>query len=156
MPAFGTLIALLHRGRPILGIIDQPVTRERWTGAAGRATTLNGLPARAAATTDLAAASLANTSPEMFAQGDDTARFKRLRDGVRFVRFGGDCYSYGLLASGHLDLVVDAMMQVYDYMALVPVVERSEEHTSELQSLMRISYAVFCLKTKKNDAPVIT
>src|SRR3546814_5235198 len=29
--------------------------------------------------------------------------------------------------------------------------ERSEEHTSELQSLMRISYAVFCLKKKKND-----
>src|SRR3546814_5363319 len=28
--------------------------------------------------------------------------------------------------------------------------ERSEEHTSELQSLMRISYAVFCLKKKKN------
>src|SRR3546814_8975645 len=28
---------------------------------------------------------------------------------------------------------------------------RSEEHTSELQSLMRISYAVFCLKKKKND-----
>src|SRR3546814_8089547 len=30
-------------------------------------------------------------------------------------------------------------------------VERSEEHTSELQSLMRISYAVFCLKNKKNN-----
>src|SRR3546814_6389903 len=29
------------------------------------------------------------------------------------------------------------------------VIERSEEHTSELQSLMRISYAVFCLKTKQ-------
>src|SRR3546814_3412685 len=29
--------------------------------------------------------------------------------------------------------------------------ERSEEHTSELQSLMRISYAVFCLKKKKNE-----
>src|SRR3546814_12691662 len=72
---------------------------------------------------DVCSSDLANTSPEMFAQGDDTARFKRLRDGVRFVRFGGDCYSYGLLASGHLDLVVDAMMQVYDSMALWPVVQ---------------------------------
>src|SRR3546814_6019136 len=32
------------------------------------------------------------------------------------------------------------------------VVERSEEHTSELQSLMRISYAVFCLQKKKHEA----
>src|SRR3546814_1975776 len=32
-----------------------------------------------------------------------------------------------------------------------PDVERSEEHTSELQSLMRISYAVFCLKKKRNN-----
>src|SRR3546814_4372107 len=31
------------------------------------------------------------------------------------------------------------------------VIQRSEEHTSELQSLMRISYAVFCLKKKKNN-----
>src|SRR3546814_6536462 len=31
--------------------------------------------------------------------------------------------------------------------------DRSEEHTSELQSLMRISYAVFCLKKKKNQKP---
>src|SRR3546814_3434340 len=35
-------------------------------------------------------------------------------------------------------------------MGLVPLTQRSEEHTSELQSLMRISYAVFCLKKKKN------
>src|SRR3546814_2691718 len=34
-----------------------------------------------------------------------------------------------------------------------PVASRSEEHTSELQSLMRISYAVFCLKQKKNNEP---
>src|SRR3546814_3091525 len=32
-----------------------------------------------------------------------------------------------------------------------PPMARSEEHTSELQSLMRISYAVFCLKNKKNN-----
>src|SRR3546814_20024686 len=87
MPAFGTLIALLHRGRPILGIIDQPVTRERWTGSAGRATTLHGLPARAAAPPALAAATLANTTHPMFAPGDAPARFKRLHDRVRFAPY---------------------------------------------------------------------
>src|SRR3546814_1262759 len=37
---------------------------------------------------------------------------------------------------------------------LVTETERSEEHTSELQSLMRISYAVFCLKKKKNKPDI--
>src|SRR3546814_4531227 len=38
---------------------------------------------------------------------------------------------------------------------LVPPTSRSEEHTSELQSLMRISYAVFCLKKKKHNTEAI-
>src|SRR3546814_7703032 len=40
-----------------------------------------------------------------------------------------------------------------DFDAVVDIGQRSEEHTSELQSLMRISYAVFCLKKKKNYIP---
>src|SRR3546814_4379799 len=40
-------------------------------------------------------------------------------------------------------------------MALQFVVVRSEEHTSELQSLMRISYAVFCLKKKNHQKPLV-
>src|SRR3546814_3824258 len=39
--------------------------------------------------------------------------------------------------------------QIERIMLLLPCLDRSEEHTSELQSLMRISYAVFCLKKKK-------
>ena len=46
VPLFGTLIALARRGRPILGIIDQPISRERWIGAAGRPTLFNGAPVR--------------------------------------------------------------------------------------------------------------
>src|SRR3954454_19416785 len=45
VPLFGTLIALARRGRPILGIIDQPISRERWIGATGRPTVFNGAPA---------------------------------------------------------------------------------------------------------------
>ena len=36
--------------------------------------------------------------------------------------YGGDCYAYGLLASGHIDLVVEADLKPYDFFALVPVV----------------------------------
>src|SRR3546814_6444267 len=50
-------------------------------------------------------------------------------------------------------LVVPPRFDVYRQVSrqIRAIFERSEEHTSELQSLMRISYAVFCLKKKKND-----
>ncbi|MBL8508751.1 MAG: histidinol phosphate phosphatase, partial [Chitinimonas sp.] len=41
-PTFCTLIGLLHHGKPVLGIIDQPVLNERWVGVAGQPSTLNG------------------------------------------------------------------------------------------------------------------
>ena len=44
-PLWGTLLALLHKGEPVLGIIDQPYTKERWVGVKGQPTTLNGLHA---------------------------------------------------------------------------------------------------------------
>ena len=77
VPLFGTLIALAQRGRPILGIIDQPISRERWIGAAGRPTTFNGAPVRCRPCPALAAATVFATSPDMF-RGDDAAAFARV------------------------------------------------------------------------------
>ncbi len=121
-PSFGTLIALTQGGRPILGIINQPVLSERWRGAAGLPATFNGAPARVRACDDLAGAMLYATSPHMF-KGADAEAFARVRDRVRHPLYGGDCYAYGLLASGHADLVVEASLKPHDYAALVPVVE---------------------------------
>jgi histidinol phosphatase-like enzyme (inositol monophosphatase family) len=121
-PLFGTLIALLEEGRPILGVIDQPIARDRWLGAAGRPTTLNGVTARSRACAALAQAHLATTGPTYFG-ADDGAAFEHLRRQARDTLWGGDCHNYGLLASGHLDLVVEAGLKLYDYAALVPVVE---------------------------------
>ncbi len=124
VPVFGTLIALLRHGRPVLGIVDQPMTRERWIGAAGRQTTLNGTPVAAAARGGLGDAVLWSTSPEMFdGNPDDQTAHKRLRSRVKFVHYGGECYQYAMLASGHIDLVLEADLQPYDFCALVPVVE---------------------------------
>jgi inositol-phosphate phosphatase/L-galactose 1-phosphate phosphatase/histidinol-phosphatase len=122
LPLFGTLIALLEDGVPILGVIDQPILRERWLGARGRGTTLNGAPVRTRSCPSLAQAALFSTTPDMFA-GDHAVRYERLRESVRLARFGGDCYAAGLLASGFVDLHVEGSMQPYDYLALVPVVE---------------------------------
>ncbi|CAD7701623.1 unnamed protein product [Ostreobium quekettii] len=121
-PLFGTLIALVHKGIPILGIIDQPVLKERWVGIQGAQTTLNGKCVATRQCPSLSEAYLYATTPDMF-RGDAKAAFKRLRGQVRPPLFGCDCYAYGLLASGFCDLVVEADMMPYDYMALVPVVE---------------------------------
>jgi inositol-phosphate phosphatase / L-galactose 1-phosphate phosphatase / histidinol-phosphatase len=122
-PLFGTLAALLHRGVPVLGVIDQPITRERWLGVAGRPTTLNGRPIRTRACPRLGDAYAYATTPHMFAPGATEESWHRVRDAVRIPLYGCDCYAYGLLAAGHVDLVVEADLKPYDYLALVPVVE---------------------------------
>ncbi len=122
IPGFGTLIAVTRHGRPILGLLDQPVSRERWLGADGRPTTLNGAAAYTRTCPALAGATLCATTPHMFA-GAETAAFARLRAEVGITRYGTDCYAYGLLASGFVDLVVEADMAPYDYLAHVPIIE---------------------------------
>ena len=122
VPLFGTLIALTRRRRPILGIIDQPISRERWVGATGRPTTLNGAPIHCRACPALAAATLFATTPDMF-KGDDAIAFARVSAAVKLTRFGADCYAYGLLAAGFVDLVLEASLKPYDFCAMVPIVE---------------------------------
>jgi inositol-phosphate phosphatase/L-galactose 1-phosphate phosphatase/histidinol-phosphatase len=123
-PLFGTLIALLREGAPVLGIIDQSIIHERWVGIAGEPSTHNGNPIRVRACAELGHAVLFATSPRMF--GTATPRrsaFQRVEDKVRLPMFGGDCYAYGLMAMGLADLVIEAGLAPYDYMALVPVIE---------------------------------
>ncbi|MEO7247367.1 MAG: inositol monophosphatase family protein [Novosphingobium sp.] len=121
---FGTLIALVVEGWPVLGVIDQPVVKERWIGASGRATTFNGRPARTRACRTLAEATLATTGPHYF-DDHDGGHFMALAaqtDHRRMV-MGGDCYNYAMLASGHIDVVCEAGLKLHDWAALVPVIE---------------------------------
>lgn len=126
-PLFGTLIALMRHGVPVIGVIDQPSLRERWVGIAGQPTRFTS-PLGAAGTArtrfcaTLAEAEYASTSPSVYARGDWN-RFQHLSGKVRRTSWGGDCYIYGLLALGLLDIVTDATMQPWDWAALVPVVE---------------------------------
>lgn len=122
-PIFGTLIALMDGEAPVLGVVDQPVTRERWVGAAGRPTRFSGPFGGAAGTracADLAHAELSCTSPEML--GDDLPRWQRLAARARRNTWGGDCYAYGLLALGQLDVIVERGLKPWDWAALLPVV----------------------------------
>ena len=122
IPVFTNMIALLRAGEPILGVINQPVLGERWVGAAGSPTTLNGEAVSVRPASRLADVALHATSPGMFEAGDDTAAYERLAAACWYRRFGLDCYAYGLLASGHVQLVAEAQMKVHDYLPLVRVV----------------------------------
>ena len=122
VPLFGTLIALTRAKRPILGIIDQPISRERWVGVTGRPTTLNGAAVRCRACATLAAATLFATTPDMFKDAD-AAAFVRVSSAAKLTRFGADCYAFGLIAAGFIDLVLEAGLKPYDFCAMVPIVE---------------------------------
>lgn len=122
LPIFGTLVALLHRGKPVMGIIDQPILKERWLGVEGRRSTFNGQPISVRACPSLASAYMYSTAPIMF-PGAYEKPHETLTRKVKLFRWGGDCYAYGLLASGHVDLVVEASLKLYDFAALVPVVK---------------------------------
>ncbi|WP_033074329.1 histidinol-phosphatase [Sphingopyxis sp. MWB1] len=123
-PIFGTLIALLQDGWPILGIIDQPISGERWVGATGQPTLFNGVETRTRRCRELADATLATTGPQYFS-AHDGEHFMALaaKTAHKRIVFGGDCYNYGLLASGHIDLIVEAGLKLHDFAALVPIVE---------------------------------
>jgi inositol-phosphate phosphatase/L-galactose 1-phosphate phosphatase/histidinol-phosphatase len=119
--AFGTQIALLHHGEPVLGIINQPITGERWVGAAGVAT-LGGKPIRTSERTALDQAILYTSALEQFDRPRHD-RFSALAVSVRFTRLSHDCYAAGLLALGGIDLLVESDVFDYDILPQMPIVQ---------------------------------
>ena len=130
MPTWGTLIGLSRNGRPCYGMMHQPFTREFFFGD-GETASWRGPNAQHAATVrklrvracdDLAQATLMTTSPLLIPE-PLRPRFAAVESRVRLSRYGGDCYAYCMLAAGHVDLVVEAALQPYDIVALIPIVE---------------------------------
>jgi len=127
---WGSLIALERDGRPVLGIIDQPVLGERFVGVSdgdrksctlrenGRDTAL-----RVRACPDIAEAILCATSPVDYFDALERAALRRLRERVRMSRWGGDCYIFGVLAMGYVDLILESTFRRWDVAALIPIVE---------------------------------
>jgi len=129
MPIFGTLISLLENDSPHLGIIDIPILNERWFSLSGEECFFYSSEAgqkkivcKVSGKKNIGQAILYSTDPKMFNRSQKLL-YDRVSSKVKLPRFGGDCYSYGLLASGYIDLVLEANMKIYDLMALVPVVQ---------------------------------
>ena len=124
MPAWGTLIALTHRGTPVLGMMHQPFVRERFSGDGAGAHYRGPAGERALMVRDcpsLADAVLYTTSP-LLMQAADRKRFGRVETAARLSRYGGDCYAYCMLAAGHLDLIIETELKPHDVIPLMPII----------------------------------
>jgi histidinol phosphatase-like enzyme (inositol monophosphatase family) len=128
-PMWGTLIGLLNEGDPVLGLMDQPFTGERfWSERTAAYTRIgDGKPRRlrTRACPRVADALIMTTSPDLFERGAEADGFARIKRETRMTRYGGDCYAYCLLAHGLVDLVIEAGLKSYDVVALIPIVERA-------------------------------
>ena len=120
-PLFGTLIALMHHGQPVLGVIHQPVLRQLVIGDGDR-TTLNGRTVRVRATPGLAGATLLSSSALSPARHQNGEAFAALTHRVKLFRTWGDCFGYLLVATGWADIMCDPVMNPWDIAALIPVV----------------------------------
>jgi histidinol phosphatase-like enzyme (inositol monophosphatase family) len=123
-PIWGTLIALLHQGMPVFGMMHQPFIGERFYGDNGSAGYKGPSGERRLAVRRCASLKEAvsyTTSPLLMNEAD-RATFGRIEKAVRLSRYGGDCYSYCMLAAGHLDLVVETELKPYDIAALIPII----------------------------------
>ena len=126
VPAWGVLVGLVADGIPVAGWAQQPVLGETFAAVNGRGwleADHRCLPLRTSPTSDLSSATMYSTHPGMFSTTSEREAFETLAHRVRLQRFGGDCYSYCLLALGHIDLVVEAGLQPYDIVPLIPIVE---------------------------------
>ena len=127
LPLWGTLIALVRGGVPVLGVIDAPVLGERWSALRGApawfdATGHAPQACTASACGELADARVCAPSPDHLG-AEGLAAFERLAKAAAVVRYGGDCYAYALVASGHLDVVVESGLDAHDFLPLVPIIE---------------------------------
>ncbi len=121
IPVFGSLIGLAWNGAPYVGVIEQPMTQDRWVGVTGIKAQFNGKPIRTrpCASIEVAFTTCSNAD---FMNAEEHARFDRVRRRAQYVQYGGSCYSYGVLASGRTDLALDGGLDAFDIYAPAAVI----------------------------------
>lgn len=120
--SFGTLIALLKNGEPVLGVINQPVLNEFLIGDNYKAE-LNGSRVCVRNCDTLADSVLLTTDHLNIEKYQDAKSFDKLIRSVKLYRNWGDCYGYYLLATGFADIMIDPEMHIWDSMAVIPVIK---------------------------------
>ncbi len=124
MLGWGTLIGLMRLGEPVFGMMHQPFTREHFSGDGGGARyrgPAGNRELRVRACEGLRDAVLYTTSP-LLMNPADRANFIRVENGVKLSRYGGDCYSYCMLAAGQIDLIIETELKPHDIVPLMPII----------------------------------
>ncbi|HVY02588.1 MAG TPA: histidinol-phosphatase [Caulobacterales bacterium] len=125
LPVWGTLIGLAYEGRPLIGIVDQGFSGERFRGWPGGADFIQGQtrrPLKVRACSALTDAIISTTDPNLFT-GAQAGGFEQLRQTAKITRFGCDCYAYAMVAMGGIDLVAESRLAPWDIAAIIPVIE---------------------------------
>jgi inositol-phosphate phosphatase / L-galactose 1-phosphate phosphatase / histidinol-phosphatase len=121
-PLFGTLIGLYYKGKPLLGLIDQAITKERWFAYKNNETTLNNIEVKTSTIKKLNESKILFSSPELF---NNNAAVKEIHTKSKLAAWEAECYGYGLLAMGSVDAVIKAKLDPYDYLPVVKVIENA-------------------------------
>ncbi len=122
IPVYGTLIALAWQGKPFIGVIDHPLTDDRWTGVNRKLALHNGTPVTTRTCDTLASAYATCSNPD-FMSPDQLTRFTAVRKQVAYVQYGGSCFAYGILASGRSDFAIDAGLDAFDIYACAAIIQ---------------------------------
>ncbi len=129
---FGTLIALVKNDKPILGVINQPILNEFLIGD-NFSSELNGQTTHVRNCDSLKDAVLLTTDHLHIKQYQDINKFDNLTGKVKLYRNWGDCYGYYLVATGFADIMVDPIMNLWDKMALIPIIKGAGGTISDYQ-----------------------
>ena len=125
IPVWTVLVSVSQNQVPICGVIYQPFTQEFFVGGLGVSDYIrNGFSLETSVRhcTELKNALLASTFPEIGTLTEHNA-FQKVSTSVRLTRYGLDAYAYALLASGHIDIVIEAGLKAYDIQAPIAVIE---------------------------------
>jgi myo-inositol-1(or 4)-monophosphatase len=131
-PLFGCLLGFVEDGIVQAGGLSMPALKETWVADRSGPTTRNDISCHTSQCQDLATASLLTSSPDFFDR-EEYGAFETLSKQIQYRRFGGDCYTYAMLAGGWVDLVVESALFPFDYLPLVPIVEQAGGVISDWQ-----------------------
>jgi myo-inositol-1(or 4)-monophosphatase len=123
LPLYGTLIALVDEGVPVLGLIDLPSLGERTAGYRGGGVRRNGAPVRCSQEADLARAIVSHGDPFAFELFGRRAAWDRLAAETRMLRGYTDAFGHALVVGGGVGAMVDVNLNPWDAaatQALVP------------------------------------
>jgi len=119
---FGTLIGLVKKGEPILGVINQPILNEYLIGDNNIAD-LNGEKVKFRKCDNIENAVLLTTDHLNIYNYQNGFKFEELIRKVKLYRQWGDCYGYYLLSTGFADIMIDPIMSPWDSIALIPIIK---------------------------------